>query len=193
MPVSQQPQQTGVLLIMTQQVQPASIMQHMQSQQAWIISQHWLSPLVQVRHMPESVISHLHSPMVRLQVQTGMPLYMTQQVHRPPVSMEQRFWTMLQAILSSQLQVMRQPPWHFSILRVQRGTIIMFVGVMPVEADGVVPSPGMPMLGSDVPVRSIMIVLDIMQNSFPRPASLPVPDVTPGSPAMGLSPGWGRL
>ena len=146
---------------MTQQLQPASSMQHMQSQQAWIISQHWLSPLVQVRHMPESVISQRHMPMVKLQVHTGMPLYMTQQVHRPPLSIEQRFCTMLQAILSSQMQVMRQPPVHFSIFNVQRGTIIMLLGVSPVVVVGVVPIPGIPTPGSPVPVRSIKIVLDM--------------------------------
>lgn len=159
---------------MMQQVQPESSMQHMHSQQAWIISQHCVSPLVQVRHMPESVISQRHIPMVKLQVQMTMPLCMTQQVHRPPDSMEQRFWIMLQAILSSQLAVMRQPPVHFSILSVQRGTIIMLVGVMPGEGIGVVPRPGIPIPGSPVPVRSIKIVLDIVQNSFRRPASLPV-------------------
>jgi len=37
---SVQPQQTGVLLIMKQQVQPRSMQQARQSQQAWIISQH---------------------------------------------------------------------------------------------------------------------------------------------------------
>jgi hypothetical protein len=42
---------------MTQQVQPARIMADMQSQQAWIISQHLASPLVQVRTQPLSVIS----------------------------------------------------------------------------------------------------------------------------------------
>lgn len=159
--VSQHPQQIGVLLRSRQQLQPESSMQLMHSQQDWIISQHWLSPLVQVRHMPESVISQRHMPMARLQVHTGMPLYIRQQVHRPPDSIEQRFCTMLQAILSSQLQVMRQPPLHFSIFSVQRGTIIMLLGVIPVDGMGVVPSPGTPIPGSPVPVRSIKIVLDM--------------------------------
>lgn len=160
---------------MMQQLQPESSMQFMHSQQAWIISQHCVSPLVQVRQIPESVISQRVMPMVKLQVQMTMPLCMTQQVHKPPDSMEERFWIMLQAILSSQLAVMRQPPVHFSILSVQRGTIIMLVGVMPVEGIiGVVPRPGIPSPGSPVAVRSIMIVLDIVQNSFRRPASVPV-------------------
>jgi len=36
----QQPQATGVLFIITQQVQPDFIIVFMQSQQAWIIAQH---------------------------------------------------------------------------------------------------------------------------------------------------------
>ena len=68
------PQQTGVLFSSRQQVQPASIMELRQSQQAWIISQHLASPLVQVMQTPSSVISHLHRPIVRLQVQTIRPL-----------------------------------------------------------------------------------------------------------------------
>ena len=71
---SQQPQQIGVLLSITQQVQPAVSMLERQSQQDWIISQHLLSPLVQVMQTPESVISHLQCPIVRQQVQTVMPL-----------------------------------------------------------------------------------------------------------------------
>ena len=65
-----------MLFIITQQVQPALSMQAMQSQQAWIISQHLASPLVQVMHTPSLVISHLHMPMVRLQQQTIMPFIM---------------------------------------------------------------------------------------------------------------------
>ena len=49
---------------MMQQVHPAFIIVFMQSQQAWIISQHLLSPEVQVTQTPLSVISHLHMPMV---------------------------------------------------------------------------------------------------------------------------------
>jgi hypothetical protein len=59
------PQHTGVLFIMTQQVQPAAIIVLMQSQQAWIILQHSVSPDVQVTMQPSLVISHLHMPMVR--------------------------------------------------------------------------------------------------------------------------------
>ena len=121
--VGLQPQQTGVLFIMQQQVQPAAIMVLMQSQQAWIIASHILSPEVQVIVQPSLVISHLHRPMVRLQQQTIMPFIMQQSVHMPPWSIMQRFCIMLQAIGSSQLQVIFMPPVTFSILRVHRGTI----------------------------------------------------------------------
>jgi hypothetical protein len=40
------PQQTGVLFIITQQVQPAAMQAVMQSQHAWIILQQSASPLV---------------------------------------------------------------------------------------------------------------------------------------------------
>ena len=152
----QQPQQIGVLFIITQQVQPSLSMQDMQSQQAWIISQHFWSPLVQVIVQPLSVISHLHMPIVRLQQQTIMPFMTMQQEHMPPASMVQRFCIMLHAIGSSHVQVIFIPPVHFSILMVQRGTIIQFAdGIAPVAPIGA-PMPAVPM-----PVmlaRSIIIV-----------------------------------
>jgi len=62
-----------MLFMHMQQVQPALHMAIMHSQQAWIIEQHWSSPLVQVMQTPSSVISHLHMPIVMLQQQTIMP------------------------------------------------------------------------------------------------------------------------
>jgi hypothetical protein len=121
--VSPQPQATGVLFIMTQQVQPALIMLLMQSQHAWIISLHLLSPEVQVMHTPFSVMSQRHMPIVRLQLQTVMPFIMAQQLHIPLCNIVQRFCIMLHAIWSSHEQVIRMPPWHFSNFSVQRGTI----------------------------------------------------------------------
>ena len=88
---SQQPQAMGVLFIMTQQVHPALAMQLRQSQQAWIISPHLASPLVQVTQTPLSVISQRHMPMVRLQQQTVMPFIIQQQLHMLPASMVHRF------------------------------------------------------------------------------------------------------
>jgi hypothetical protein len=168
---------------MTQQVHPAAIMAPRQSQQAWIISQHLLSPEVQVRTTPLSVVSHLHMPMVRLQQQTIMPFIITQQLHMPPASMLHRFCTMLQAILSSQTQETFMPPWHFSNLRVQRGTIIQLVpvGVAVGAPIGGAPMPGTPMAGIPIAVRSIIIALDILRPPF-LVSSLPRP---PGKPRLG--------
>jgi len=135
------PQQTGVLLIMKQQVQPQSMQVMMQSQQAWIIWLHCWSPLVQVMMKPLSVISKRHMPIVKLHVQHIMPLHMQQQLHMPPASIVHRLCTMLAAILSSHTQVILQPPVVFSTLKVQRGTIIQFVPVViPVGA----PTVGIP-------------------------------------------------
>ena len=148
----------GLLFIITQQVQPSLSMQVMQSQQAWIISQHFWSPLVQVITQPFSVMSHLHMPIVRLQQQTIMPFIIMQQEHMPPASMVQRFCIMLHAIGSSQVQVSFMPPLHFSILTVQRGTIMQLeVAGMPAAAIGV-PIPVVLIM----PVRSTIIVLVLM-------------------------------
>jgi hypothetical protein len=154
-----------VLFIIMQQVQPALSMQVMHSQQAWIISQHLASPLVQVMHTPSLVMSHLHMPMVRLQQEHIMPFIIMQQLHMPPASMVHRFWTMLQAILSSHEQVIFMPPWHFSTLNVQRGTISQF-GTIGMPAPGAIP--GMLMPGIPIPVRSIIIALVISVSSFMR-------------------------
>jgi hypothetical protein len=158
-----------VLFIIMQQVQPALSMVVMQSQQAWIISQHLASPDVQVTHTPSLVISHLHMPMVRLQQHTIMPFIMQQQEHMPPASMVQRFCTMLQAILSSQLHVIFIPPWHFSTLNVQRGTMSQFMLTGMVLG---VPMPGMVgVVMPGMPMRSIIIALDIIATPFPGLAS----------------------
>ena len=111
--------------IMTQQVQPAFIMEVQQSQQAWIMAQQAASPLVQVMQTPLSVISHLHMAIVRLQQQAIIPFIMQQQEHIPPAIMVQRFWIIAADAASSQTQVIIMPPAHFSIVMVQRGTIII--------------------------------------------------------------------
>ena len=117
------PQQTGVPFIITQQVQPSFIIVVMQAQQAWIISMHFGSPLVQVMVQPLSVGSQVHSPIVRLQQQAIMPFIMQQQEHMPPWSIMHRFCIMLHAMASSHEQVIFIPPVLFSIFIVQRGTI----------------------------------------------------------------------
>jgi len=146
----------GLLFIITQQVQPSLSMQVMQSQQAWIISQHLASPLVQVTTQPLSVMSILHMPIVRLQQQTIMPFIIMQQEHMPPASIVQRFCIMLHANASSQLHVIFMPPLHFSILMVARGTIIQFVvvGIVPVVIGVPMPDAAMPV----IPPRSTIIV-----------------------------------
>jgi hypothetical protein len=91
------------------------------------MSQQALSPLMQVMHTPSLVISHLHIPMVRLQQQTMVPFMKQQQVHLPLAIMLHMFCSMLQAIMSSQLQVIFMPPVHFSIFIVQRGIIMPLI------------------------------------------------------------------
>ena len=81
----------GVLFIITQHIQPSLLIVLMHSQQACIISQHALSPLMQVMQQPSLVISHLHIPIVRLQQHTIMPFIIMQQVHMPPDSIVHRF------------------------------------------------------------------------------------------------------
>ena len=117
------PYAIGVLFIITQQVQPAAIIVLMQSQHAWIILQHSVSPEVQVTTQPSFIMSHLHMPIVRWQTQTVMPFIMQQHEHMPPWSIMQRFCIMLHAMASSQLHVIFMPPVHFSIFIAQRGTI----------------------------------------------------------------------
>jgi hypothetical protein len=157
-PNDQQPQQTGMLFIIRQQAQPAFIMAAMQSQQAWIMAQQSLSPLVQVMQTPFSIISHLHIPIIRLQQQTIIPFIIRQQPHMPPASIVQRFCIIPADILSSLLQVIFIPPGHFSTVMMQRGTIIMFVPVGIVPGAAIVPDPiaGAPMPGMAIPDRSII-------------------------------------
>lgn len=65
---------------------------------------------------------------------------------------------MAQAVASSQTQVIFMPPAHFSILKVQRGIIIMFVGIIgPVE----------PVIGLIPVIRSaIVFMVAIMCTSY---------------------------
>jgi hypothetical protein len=44
------------------------------SQHAWIMAQQASSPLVQLMQTPNSVASHLHMPIIRLQQQAILPL-----------------------------------------------------------------------------------------------------------------------
>src|SRR6516164_386024 len=149
-----------MLFMVRQQVQPACIIAIMQSQQAWIIWQHFGSPLVHVTRQPLSVVSHLHIPIVRLQVQTIMPFIIMQQPTIEPCSIEQRFCSMPAAIASSQTQLMVMPVFVFSILKVQCGTIIM-LGIMVALGAPIVPMP-VAIPGIPRPARSIIIMLMVV-------------------------------
>jgi hypothetical protein len=148
--------------IIMQQVHPDVIMVAQQSQQAWIIAQQLLSPLVQVMQTPLSVASHLHMPIVMLQQQTIMPFIIMQQLHIPPAIMVHRFCSMPAETLSSQTQVTFIPPVHFSKVILQRGTIIMFDAAGVEAAGPVIPIP-MPVM--PITFRSAMTVL-IVAKSF---------------------------
>jgi hypothetical protein len=148
------PQQTGVLFIMTQQVQPAAMHAVMQSQHAWIILQQSASPLVQVITQPSLVISQRHMPIVRLQQLTIMPFMTQQQLIIPPAIIWQRFCIIPHAAGSSVVQVIFIPLLIFSILIVQRGTIMKFGAVGIIPAGACIP-PAIP--GAIIPDRSIII------------------------------------
>jgi hypothetical protein len=137
--------------IIIQQAQPDFMHVVMQSQHAWIMSQHILSPLVQVTQHPLAVISTLHIPIVMLQQQTIMPFIVQHMLHIPPAIMAHRFCIIVQAAGSSQAHVIFIPPAHFSIFIVQRGTITMFgaIGAVDMPA-GMFPIP-------DIAERSIII------------------------------------
>jgi hypothetical protein len=143
-----------------QQVQPAFRQAAMHSQQPWIISQHALSPLVQVTMQPSLVISHLHMPIVMLQQQTIMPFIMQQQLTIPPAIMAQRFCIIAHAAGSVQTQLIFIPSFNFSTFMVQRGTITMF-GAMGAAVTGIppfIPIPGIPVAGRSIIIVPVMII-----------------------------------
>jgi hypothetical protein len=113
-------------------------------------------------------------PIVRQQQHTIMPFIMQQQLHMPPISAEHRFCTIETAMGSSHEQVIFIPPWHFSILKVQRGTIIQLA--MPAGIpDGPVmdgmPMPIVPMPGIPIRVASIIGVVAIRKLLSSNPAA----------------------
>ncbi|HEX3451015.1 MAG TPA: hypothetical protein VHS97_22365 [Isosphaeraceae bacterium] len=147
-----------------QQVQPAFIMFAQQSQQAWIIAQHSLSPLVQVKQTPMSIASHLHIPIIMLQQQTIIPFIIIQQLHIPPAIIVHRFWSIPADVCSSQTQLIFIPPLDFSNVILQRGTIII-LGAAGVVADApVIPMPGMPIRFRSVIMVAIVQVLSLTLN-----------------------------
>ena len=127
-----------MLFSIMQHVQPGIIIEHMQSQQAMIIFALDESPLMQLIVHPISVISILHIPIDIEQLQTIIPFIMMQQPIIPPAIMLHRFCNIAADILSSHVHMQRMPPDIFSILIVQRGTIIIpepmledIPGIMP--------------------------------------------------------------
>jgi hypothetical protein len=179
-----------VPFIMTQQVQPAFIMALQQSQHDWTIAQQSLSPLVQVMQTPLSVISHLQMAIVMLQQQAIIPFMMQQQEHIPPAIMVQRFWIIAAEAGSSLVQVIFIPPAHFSILMVQRGTIIMFEPVGMAEGDPIAPVPVPPM--PIIVARSIITVLLMVIPPDPRVSVLEFPHSVKG-PIIGPLPEIARF
>lgn len=123
-------QHTGVPPIITQHEQPAAMHPVMQSQHAWIMSQHALSPLVQVMQHPSAVISHLHIAIIMLQLHTAMPFIVQHTLHIPPAIIAHRFCIIVQAAGSSHTHVIFIPPAHFSTFIAQRGTITMFGAIL---------------------------------------------------------------
>jgi hypothetical protein len=145
-------------------------MQARQSQQAWIISQQVLSPLVQVMQTPSLVHSHLQMPQARFNVQQGTPFIVQQQLHMPPASILHKFCRVPQATSSSHLQWSFMPPWHFSTLRVQRGTTHQLAAGAAMGADWP-PMLGLPIPGKPRLARSINMALDIHELLFWGPAA----------------------
>jgi hypothetical protein len=68
--------------------------------------------------------------------------------------------------LSSHEQVIFMPPVHFSIFKVQRGTISIAGGMVAGAPRGEIPAPGLPIAGIPMAVRSIIIVLAISLTPF---------------------------
>jgi hypothetical protein len=94
--------------------------------------------------------------MVRLQVQQGMPFIIMQQLTMPPAIMVQRFCIMVQAALSSVVQVIFRPSAHCSIFMVQRG-IISHCAPVGIDMGEVIPAE--PIAGMAIPVRSIIMLV----------------------------------
>ena len=124
------------------------------------MSQHILSPLVQVMQHPSLVNSHLHRPMVRLQVQTIIPFIMQQHETIPPAIIEHRFCIIAHAVGSVQTQMIFIPPATFSTFIVHRGTITMLGAIAP-GAAGIglppIPIPGIPLVGRSIIIVPVMI------------------------------------
>jgi len=145
-----------------QHTQPAFTQAHTQSQHAWIMSQHALSPLVQVKHTPSLVIVQSHLHMHRLHWHIIMPLRVQHRLNIPPAIILHMFCRVAADISSSHVQVTFMPPAHFSTFIVQRGT--MHRPCIIADMPGIWPCIGVEpdmLIGLFVRLRSIIIALDI--------------------------------
>jgi hypothetical protein len=150
-----------------QHTQPAFAQAQIQSQHAWIMSQHALSPLVQVKHTPFLVIVQSHLHMHKLHWHISMPLMVQHRLNIPPAIILHMFCRVAVDTSSSHVQVTFMPPVHFSIFIVQRGT--MHIPCIIADMPGIWPcigDPDMPM-GLLVRFRSIIIALDIATPFLP--------------------------
>jgi hypothetical protein len=75
-----------------------------QSQQAWIILQHFLSLLMQVKQTPSLVVSQRQSQQDRLHWHIIISFHMQQQLQSLPASVSHKVCNVLQALSSSQQQ-----------------------------------------------------------------------------------------
>jgi hypothetical protein len=130
----------------------------------------------------------LHMPIMRLQQQTVMPFIIVQQLHMPPAIMVQRFWSMPADIAYSQVQVIFMPPGQFSMVMVQRGTIIMFMPVGIVLVPPIISGPivGAPIPVMPIPARSVSVVI------IPVAPGCKVRSVTGPTPGPQLGPSLGK-
>ena len=142
-------------------MQPAFMHLLRQSQQACTMSQQALSPLVQVKQTPSSVVVHSHLHMARLHWHMTMPFIRHEQQHMPSASILHMFCSIVQATSSSDEQVIFIPPVHFSRLMVQRGTMHM----LPIAGDIVgmagMGEPGIVPVAPAIVERSNIIIVDI--------------------------------
>jgi hypothetical protein len=144
-------------------MQPAFMQALRQSQQAWIISQQALSPLVQVMHTPLSIIVHWQLHIAMLHWHIIIPFIMQHRLHIPPAIILHICCKMAAAISSSQVHLTFMPPAHFSIVIVQCGTMHIpgaIAGMPDICPMGVVPDiPVVPIIAD----RSNIMVLDITE------------------------------
>jgi hypothetical protein len=94
---------------------------------------------VQVIVQPSAVISHLQAAMVMEQVIIGMPFIIMQQDIMPPCIMVIMFCIIEHCILSSHIHMIFMPPSHLVMVILQRGIIIMFMGIIP-PIPGIMPA-----------------------------------------------------